>query len=344
MSTYQIVSFSPFTSDSDAEIVVQFHNQRLQELYPRRQPLTVDEYRARYLTPTTEETTFGIMTDAGEIVALGLTMHWVDGTNTDLQFVEILVRPDNRRRGLGRALLRHGLEIAEMTGRTMIIADVVDTVPAGEAFARTVGAELVLREHVNVVAVADLDLHTLRGWRQDGPDRAPGYEILCWTDSYPREFDAQIARLFVSAEEDVPLEDAPFEPTVETAETVRERLERTRDTVERITSVIRHRGSREVVGFSELVARRSDDATLYTTLTAVHRDHRGHALGKWLKADTILRAIDRSPHTTHIQTTNAFSNAPMLGINEAIGFRPEHTLLNYQASTATIRTYLDRGP
>jgi GNAT superfamily N-acetyltransferase len=156
------------------------------------------------------------------------------------------------------------------------------------------------------------------------------------------EHDAQIARLFVIADEDMPFEDAAFDPGSETAETVRARLERTESTVKRITSIARHVESGELAGFSELTVRPSDPSTLFTSLTVVHRDHRGHALGKWIKADSILRAMERWPDATHVQTENAASNAPMLGINDAIGFRLEHTLIAYQANVAQVRAYLDR--
>jgi GNAT superfamily N-acetyltransferase len=337
---FPITEFDPFASDSDAAIVVPFHNQVLQELHPRRRWLTVKEFRVRFLSPKMRAHFFGIAVDKSDLGALGVSLRWIDGTNGHLQYLQTLVRPDLRRRGLGRALLEHGLEIAETTDRTIITADVVDTVPAGEAFARSIGADLGLREHINVVATANIDVSMLREWRRNGPLRAPGYELLSWTDGYPREFDAQIARLFVIADEDMPFEDAAFDPELETAESVRERLDRTHATIQRTTSVVRHVASGVIVGFSELVTGQSEDPTLDTTLTVVHRDHRGHALGKWIKADALLRALDRFPHATHIQTENVFSNAPMLGINDAIGFRSEHTLSSYQATTAEIRSYL----
>lgn len=310
-------------------------------MYSRRAAITLDEFRVRYDTPQVSNRFFGINDEQGALAALGLALQWVDGTNAQLQFVQVLVRPDKRRQGLARELLTRGLEIAREGGRTIITADTVDTVPAGDAFAHSVGADLGMREHINVVAVSDIDTSMLERWRNEGPDRARAYELLLWTDGYPRECDAQIARLFVMAEEDMPFEDWDFEPNAETAESVRERLERTAGTLNLVTSVARHRGSGEVVGFSELVTQ-TGDPTLYTTLTVVDRDHRGHALGKWVKADAILRALEQYPEKTHIQTENAFSNAPMLGINDAIGFKPEHTLLVYQASTDAVRAYLER--
>lgn len=337
------IDLFPFVSDNDAEIVVPFHNRALGEMHPRRASLSIPEFRIRFAQPQMERHFFGLMDGEGELAALGLAMWWVDGTNPELVFAQNLVRPDLRRRGLGRHMLRRLLEITIERGRSMLIADVLDTVPSGEAFAKRVGADLGIREHMNAVAVDDLDIAMLEGWVSDGPVRAEGYELLSWTDGYPEAHHGQIARLFVMADEDMPFEDAAFDPQAETSETVKERLDRSAGVVERVTSVVRHIPSGDLVGFSEVVMLQSGNPTLNTTLTVVDREHRGHAIGKWIKADAILRGVKRYRNVTHIETENAYSNAPMLGINDAIGFRPEHTLMSYQATVDTVQAYLDRN-
>lgn len=342
MSPQPIVDLFPFESDLDADRVVAFHNRAFSELSPRKHGATVEEFRARNNSPTWEMHTFGIEGADGDIEALGIGLQWLDGTNKHLQFVQILVRPESRGHGMGRRLLGYANDIAVRTGRTMILADTYDTVPSGEAFALAVGAQVGMRERISVIDTNAVDRSMLVDWLQSGPARAPGYEVLQWDDDYPTEHDGQIARLFVIADEDMPFEDAAFDPGADSAETVRERLERTASTYRRVTSVARHVESGTLVGFTELIRRGTDVSTLYTSLTVVHRDHRGHALGKWIKADAILRGMDRWPDATHIQTENAFTNDAMLGINEAIGFKAEHTMIAYQATTEQIREYLDR--
>lgn len=56
----------------------------------------------------------------------------------------------------------------------------------------------------------------------------------------------------------------------------------------------------------------------------------------------ITAAIARFPDAQRLQTENAFSNAAVLGINDAIGFVPQYTLTSYQVSTEKVRRYLDR--
>jgi GNAT superfamily N-acetyltransferase len=337
-----IVDLFPMSSDETADKVVSFRNAARQELMPRLPGITVEEFRVGLSDPSQETAFFGITDGSDDIEALGVSVHFVDGPNAHLQWTQLSVRPGMRQRGHAKQLLARACSLAEVAGRTMLGADAYDSVPAGDAFALTVGASVGMREQINVVKTAAVDRAMLETWRQDGPVRADGYEVLQWVDGYPPEHDAQIARLFVGADEDMPFEDAAFDPGAETAETVRTRLERTKGTITRVTSVARHIESGDIVGFSELLVRKSDRDTLFTSLTAVDRDHRGHALGKWLKADAILRGMERWPEATFIQTENAHSNAPMLGINRAIGFEVEHTAIFYQVTVEKAREYLAR--
>lgn len=224
----------------------------------------------------------------------------------------------------------------------MIIADTFDTVPAGALFAASVGAEVGIREHVSRVSVAELDTDLLQSWIDDASRRADDYDVIRWNDFYPEANLGEIAELFVMADEDMPFEDAAFEPITETAESLNMRLEASKPFIRRVTSVAVLRSTGQLVGFSELIRRLSDTSTLFTTLTIVHRDHRSHNLGKWLKADVITAAIARFPDAQRLQTENAFSNAAVLGINDAIGFVPQYTLTSYQVSTEKVRRYLDR--
>jgi len=343
MSSAPIVELFPLTSDETGARVVAFKNAAMKELQPRWGDLSVTEFRVIRSSPAEHADFFGIDDESGDLAALGVVVQFTDGANAHLVWVQIYVRPDMRRKGHGRRLLERAMDITTAAGRSVMGVDVYDTAPGAEEFVASVGAAVGMQEHISVVATSAVDSAKMERWREQGPSRADGYEVMQWTDTYPHGYDGQLAGLFVNADEDMPFEDASFEPGRETAETVRGRLERTKDTIKRVTSVARHIETDTVAGFSELLLFASDPSTLLTSLTAVHRDHRGHALGKWLKADAILRGMDRWPGATHIQTENAQSNAPMLGINHEIGFELEHTMIFYEATVEQVREYLNRS-
>ena len=56
-------------------------------------------------------------------------------------------------------------------------------------------------------------------------------------------------------------------------------------------------------------------------LTGVLPEYRGRGLGKWLKAQMLFHIKENYPDTKVIVTGNADANAPMLSINERIGFK-----------------------
>jgi len=56
-------------------------------------------------------------------------------------------------------------------------------------------------------------------------------------------------------------------------------------------------------------------------ITGVQESYRGRGLGKWLKSGMILLIRDKYPQATYITTGSNVSNAPMLSINDRMGFK-----------------------
>ena len=68
--------------------------------------------------------------------------------------------------------------------------------------------------------------------------------------------------------------------------------------------------------------------------TGVVAAHRGHGLGRWLKAENLRRALDHQPGIEVVETYNAESNPHMLAINVDMGFRPHRTYGMWQGPVA----------
>jgi len=66
----------------------------------------------------------------------------------------------------------------------------------------------------------------------------------------------------------------------------------------------------------------------FTNYTATARKARGRGIAKALKYETIAQAADLG--FTRIRTQNDGDNAPMLHINDAMGYRPVHYMLELQ--------------
>jgi GNAT superfamily N-acetyltransferase len=71
--------------------------------------------------------------------------------------------------------------------------------------------------------------------------------------------------------------------------------------------------------------------------------HRGHGLGKWLKAAMLERALHDWPKAQLVRTGNADSNAPMLAINTRLGFKPAWAESIWEIGIADARRYAAEG-
>jgi ribosomal protein S18 acetylase RimI-like enzyme len=131
--------------------------------------------------------------------------------------------------------------------------------------------------------------------------------------------------------DDMPMEGTDFgtvvwdvQRVVAAAETVAKRGE----LLHTVAAVDTSDGS--IVGFSELVVPGDGRGDAQHYGTGVLPEHRGHGLGLWMKAESIRRARQRHPELDGLLTDTADSNAPMLGINDTLGYLPTHKAVEYQ--------------
>ena len=89
-------------------------------------------------------------------------------------------------------------------------------------------------------------------------------------------------------------------------------------------------GSGEVVGYAvaAVSGEGSDHVDQWGTL--VHPAHRGHWLGMAVKCAQLTVIGERFPAKRLITTTNAETNAPMVAINEALGFEVREVVGDFQ--------------
>ncbi|HEX2865247.1 MAG TPA: hypothetical protein VHN99_11815, partial [Deinococcales bacterium] len=66
--------------------------------------------------------------------------------------------------------------------------------------------------------------------------------------------------------------------------------------------------------------------------------------GRWLKAANLLRVLQVRPGVRVVDTYNADSNGPMLGINLEMGFRPHLAHTEWQFGLEGARAWLARRP
>jgi GNAT superfamily N-acetyltransferase len=85
-----------------------------------------------------------------------------------------------------------------------------------------------------------------------------------------------------------------------------------------------------IAGFTELVVPGDGTGDAQNYGTGVLPEHRGHGLGRWMKAESIRQARSRYPRLDGLLTDTTEGNRPMRAINDALGYLPTHQTIEYQ--------------
>jgi len=242
-----------------------------------------------------------------------------DLENLDRANLNLIVHPEERRRGLGRALLRHAADRAAAHGRT-VLGGGARNGTAGEAFARSVGAEPGLVDIERLLEPGTLEDGRLARLREEAERHAAGYQLVNWTGLIPEGLIEQMAALY-AALSDAP-HDADVEPEKWDAQRVRERVNGLREHfgAREYSVAARHVASGELAALTQVSVDPPDPGWGFQLITAVTAAHRGHRLGLLVKVAMLEWLATAEPQLERITTWNAEDNQYMIAVNEALGY------------------------
>ncbi|GIJ07474.1 GNAT family N-acetyltransferase [Micromonospora andamanensis] len=258
--------------------------------------------------------------------------------NTENASADLVVHPAYRRRGVGRALVQHGLAVLREHGRKRVSAMSMahppgepDRPSVGAAFATAFGAVDALPDVRRRLDTADLDQARLDALLADARGRAGGYEVLHWRGRTPDDLAADVAYLDGRLLADAPMGDLAWEPEQVDAD----RLRGTELALEargrrRYHVGVRHQATGRLVAWTLLDVGASADWHSFQQITIVDPEHRGHRLGLLAKIENLRHLLAHEPTVRVIDTFNAGSNDHMIAINEQLGFRVVDRWSNWQ--------------
>ena len=294
------------------------------------QPLASYMAFARNLPPQFDDHTWLAETRDGTPV--GCSACWSNAAG-DSRVMEsyVYVRPPWRNRRVGWQLAETVLDAAERESRQSLIWDTFDSVPAGEAFSRRVGGTVARVNRRSELVLDDVDWEMVQSWL--GPRGA--YTVECWEGPFPARL-IDDAVVFQNIMKTAPREGLDIGDVVLDAENIA-----ALDEVlvaagrQRWTVFVRDNDGR-CVGGTELTFEPWEPDVMWQQNTAIAPEHRGNGLAKWVKA-TMLERARTHPTVRRIRTANAFSNEPMLAINNALGFTEVEVRTEWQATIAQLR-------
>lgn len=241
--------------------------------------------------------------------------------NLHLASLEVNVRPDARRRGVGRALFAEAVRRAAADGRTTILGEVNVPAALGDGapaprFADAMGAETVHEEDhlVLTLPVAQRELDRLTA---SAPD--DDHHVVTWGDRCPDEHLEAYAAMRTQMNADVPMGEIDHEPVVVDPARVRAGEERLARSYHSLVAAARRRADGAFGGYSVMYLPHGDHVG-WQDDTLVMPEHRGRRLGIRLKLANLLRLRDEHPERTVVHTWTAVDNAPMRRTNADFGF------------------------
>jgi GNAT superfamily N-acetyltransferase len=242
---------------------------------------------------------------------------------------DVLVRADRRRGGIGSRLLGMICDETVRDGRSLLTWSTFAAVAAGEAFSLRVGARVGRINRTSELVLADLEWETVARWARGEEASRLGYRLEVVDGVFPDELRADAATFHhimqTAPREDLDIGDVIVDATF-VAELDRALLHAGRD---RWTILVRAPDG-VCVGGTEVTFEPSDPAVVHQHNTGIDPAHRGLRLAKWAKAAMLQRIRLHRPDARRVRTENAFANAPMLAINDALGFTVVSTRTEWQ--------------
>lgn len=254
--------------------------------------------------------------------------------NTGVLFFDLCVLPDARGRGVGAAVLDEITARAKADGRGVLMTE-VDEPPAvegrspGRALLERAGfAEALVEVRRDLALPVDPD--RLDRIDADCLPRAKGYTLQTWRAHCPEELLDDRAALGRQMSLDVPLGDLSWGEEAWDAGRVRRR----EHLVARQGRTLLGAGALDqggtMVAFTEVAVADALPERVRQWETFVLDAHRGHRLGTLVKTAALRRIADELPEARTMTTCNAATNAPMIAVNDALGFRPNGRLAAFQ--------------
>jgi GNAT superfamily N-acetyltransferase len=244
--------------------------------------------------------------------------------NEHLVEAALVVHPDARRRGIGRALDDELVRRVRALGRSTVLS-FCDEPPGGDQGDRQAAVALgykVVQTEVRRDIDLPLEAGRVAALERETAAHAADYDVVTWWDRCPDELLEDCAALNHAMSLDVPKDEMDWREELWDGA----RLRRNEDEVlaaDRTylgTGAV-HRPSGRMVAFTTMGVPRAAPQRAYQWETLVLREHRGHRLGMLLKLSALQELHAKHPQARFISTWNAKENAPMIAVNDALGAR-----------------------
>jgi GNAT superfamily N-acetyltransferase len=249
----------------------------------------------------------------------------------DIGVLEVLVRPQLRRRGLGRQLVAMAARRAYLEGFSSIGVEAIGGTTA-IPFWEALGFE---REYVETRSVLNLDGVDWLALGAMASGISTGYRVEYHPGGPPEPLLEAYALAKAEAQHDD--DDLDLQPRSSDPQRLRDSLDTLHKRgLEPYIVLAIHEASGAVAGLTEVVvpAQHPERADQYDTI--VVREHRGYGIDRAIKARMLFELRAAEPGLRQVQTWNAQHNESMLKVNAELGYQSDRDWFEYIADVSQL--------
>lgn len=259
--------------------------------------------------------------------------------NENIMRMMLYVLKDYRREGIGRKLLKLAANLAKEHGKAIMSTGT--TQEDGRKALKKLGAKEALTMRETRTNLEEIDWAMVNTWKDEGPKRSPDSKLEFYT-KIPDEILEDYCRVYTEVFNQAPIDELQRGDIVFTPEKWRKDEEKAEKTgITWITAMVREKNG-DIAGLTDVYYEPKHAPLMYQALTGVPEKYRGSGKGKWLKAAMLLKISEDFPDIKIIATQNATSNAPMLAINDRLGFKVHMQHFSCQIETEEVVDYLKK--
>ncbi len=345
----EIKQFDPITlTEEDWKLYHEFRKTRHEEVNPD-DPYTDNETTEKNMKIAMKHPEADIfllsIIDSAKSKQIGLVNYLVikktsasyEGNKHLVQFDMSILAP-YRRKGIGTMALKLIYDFAIDHNKTTLISgsDEVD----GKKFLEIIGAQTALTGVENRLNLEEVDWEMISKWEKEGPERSPKTKLQPFY-TLPEDIIEQYSKIYTETTNQQPLGDLDVNDIIFTPESLRKMEKRHKELGRKHLTYITVEPDGEISGLTEMIYRPERKYIIEQLLTGVKEKYRGRGLGKWLKAVMLLRVKDEFPDVNIVVTGNATTNAPMLSINDRLGFKVHKEGISGQLTVVNLGKYLE---
>lgn len=265
--------------------------------------------------------------------------------NLETATLAVHVHPAHGRRGYATRVLEHLEDVARERGRGVVVVEASWPHPAGPAGAGVAGPEFLRGRGYELVQGNEKRVLRLPvdGRRLDelaalaAPHHA-AYPLRSFDGPVPEDLVDGWAALVATLIVEAPTGERQLEAERITAAEVREDEDALRRQGRTKFNTVALDADGAVVAYTDLAVTVHEPGTAYQWGTLVRRADRGHRLGLAVKVANLRLLQRESPESTTLVTFNADGNAPMIAVNDLLGFEPTARLGELQKRLGSDKT------